>query len=130
MGFKATAAGPKSQEVHNYLEKQYKKTGNLNPEGFDRDALVEVTPLLKWKKNGHVFGFRIANVPGKLAITALSNVLSVDFKAMELEIGIVEKPVFTEGAEAEDNPPSLTGMFKMLSVAEIDERLQSIADKG
>jgi 20S proteasome alpha/beta subunit len=49
MGFKATAAGPKSQEVHNYLEKQYKKTGKLNPETFDRDALVEVLrnpPLL------------------------------------------------------------------------------------
>ena len=44
MGFKATAAGPKSQEVHNYLEKQYKKTGKLNPETFDRDALVEVIP--------------------------------------------------------------------------------------
>ena len=44
MGFKATAAGPKSQEVHNYLEKQYKKTGKLNPETFDRDTLVEVIP--------------------------------------------------------------------------------------
>lgn len=43
MGFKATAAGPKSQEVHNYLEKQYKKTGKLNPETFDRNTLVEVT---------------------------------------------------------------------------------------
>ena len=42
MGFKATAAGPKSQEVHNYLEKQYKKTGKFNPETFDRDTLVEV----------------------------------------------------------------------------------------
>ena len=43
MGFKATAAGPKSQEVHNYLEKQYKKTGKANPESFDRNSLVEVT---------------------------------------------------------------------------------------
>ena len=42
MGFKATAAGPKSQEVHNYLEKQYKKTGNSNPAEFDCKALVEV----------------------------------------------------------------------------------------
>lgn len=42
MGFKATAAGPKSQEVHNYLEKQYKKTGNSNPQEFDCKALVEV----------------------------------------------------------------------------------------
>jgi 20S proteasome subunit alpha 1 len=72
----------------------------------------------------------MANLPGKLAITALSNVLSVDFKAMELEIGIVEKPVFPKEVEAGDNPLSLTGIFRMLSIAEIDERLQSIADKG
>lgn len=44
MGFKATSAGPKSQEVHNYLEKQYKKQGRLNPESFETDALVEVRP--------------------------------------------------------------------------------------
>jgi 20S proteasome subunit alpha 1 len=46
MGFRATAAGQKSQEVHNYLEKQYKKTGRLNPETFDRNELVEVTPSI------------------------------------------------------------------------------------
>ena len=48
MGFKATAAGPKSQEAHNYLEKQYKKTGNSNPETFDWKALVEVTIYPQW----------------------------------------------------------------------------------
>ena len=48
MGYRATAAGPKSQEAHNYLEKQYKKTGRLNPESFDRNALVEVPhPVVK-----------------------------------------------------------------------------------
>jgi 20S proteasome alpha/beta subunit len=46
MGFRATAAGPKSQEAHNYLEKQYKKTGRLNPESFDRNQLVEVLEYL------------------------------------------------------------------------------------
>jgi hypothetical protein len=45
MGFRATAAGPKSQEAHNYLEKQYKKTGRTNPENFDLNQLVEVTPF-------------------------------------------------------------------------------------
>lgn len=42
MGYKAAAAGPKSQEAHNYLEKQYKKTGRANPETFSKDALIEV----------------------------------------------------------------------------------------
>jgi hypothetical protein len=42
MGFRATAAGPKSQESHNYLEKQYKKTGRTNPETFNLNQLVEV----------------------------------------------------------------------------------------
>ena len=42
MGFRATAAGPKSQEAHNYLEKQYKKTGRTNPENFNLNQLVEV----------------------------------------------------------------------------------------
>jgi hypothetical protein len=49
---------------------------------------------------------------------------------MELEIGMVEKPVFEKALEGGDNPPSLSGMFKTLGVAKIDKRLQSIADKG
>ena len=57
--------------------------------------------------------------------------LSVDFKATELEIGIVEKPRFTEKELGEaENPPSQTGLFRTLTVEEIDDRLQSIADKG
>jgi len=107
MGFKATAAGPKSQEAHNYLEKQYKKTGRNNPESFDRNQLIE------------------------LAITTLSTVLSVDFKATELEIGICEEPKYTEKEIAtSENPPSQTGEFKLLTTEEIDQRLQSIAESG
>jgi hypothetical protein len=56
-------------------------------------------------------------------------VLSVDFKSSELEIGIVEAPMIMEKWVSE-NPPSQTGMFRMLSAEEIDERLQSIADRG
>jgi hypothetical protein len=55
----------------------------------------------------------------------------VDFKATELEIGVVEKPGFTEKELVEaENPPSQTGLFRTLTVEEIDDRLQSIADKG
>lgn len=51
----------------------------------------------------------------ELGIAAMSSVLSVDFKKNELEIGIV-------GMDGEAS-------FRALSEEEIDERLQSIADK-
>ena len=57
--------------------------------------------------------------------------LSVDFKSNELEIGIVEEPTFTEKQIAAlENPPSQRGVFKTLTVAEIEERLQAIAESG
>jgi hypothetical protein len=58
-------------------------------------------------------------------------VLSQDFKSTELEIGIVEEPKYSEKEiEGAENPLSRTGVFRMLSLEEIDERLQSIADSG
>ena len=95
VGFKATASGPKAQEALNFLEKRLK-----NKEHADGswDEVVE------------------------LAITALSSVLSVDFKKGEIEIGIVGGPR-TDGKEGTDTK------FRSLSEAEIDERLQAIAEK-
>lgn len=58
----------------------------------------------------------------ELGIAAMSSVLSVDFKKNELEIGIVGGPR-TDGKEGADEA------FRALSEEEIDERLQSIADK-
>lgn len=58
----------------------------------------------------------------ELGIATLSSVLSVDFKKGELEIGIVGGPR-TDGKEG-PNPE-----FRALTVDEIDERLQAIAEK-
>lgn len=56
----------------------------------------------------------------ELGITTMSTVLAVDFKKNELEIGVVGAPG-PGGAGSAD--------FRVLSEDEIDERLQSIADK-
>ena len=96
VGYKATAAGPKQQEALNYLEKKLKNKDCA--EGTWEDVV-------------------------ELGISALSTVLSVDFKKGELEIGVVGalKPGEKEGSE----PPG----FRVLTEDEIDERLQSISEK-
>ena len=91
VGYKATSSGPKQQEATNYLEKHLKKEG----------------AVATWEQTVD------------LAINTLSNVLSIDLKATEIEIGICG------GAAAGRKPRE---HFRMLTVDEIDERLQSIAD--
>ncbi|KAI9258226.1 nucleophile aminohydrolase [Phascolomyces articulosus] len=85
VGYKATAAGAKQQESLNHLEKKLKKNPSLNME----DTI-------------------------ELAITTLSTVLAVDFKASEIEVGLVTK-------DQSD--------FHTLSVDEIEEHLQRIVEK-
>jgi 20S proteasome subunit alpha 1 len=58
----------------------------------------------------------------ELGITTLNTVLSVDFKKNELEIGIV-------GGPRADGKDGIENGFRTLTEEEIDERLQSIADK-
>ncbi|KAK7616895.1 proteasome core particle subunit alpha 1 [Phyllosticta citricarpa] len=95
VGYKATASGPKTQEALNYLEKKLK---NKDYAEGDWQEVVE------------------------LGISTLSQVLSVDFKKGELEIGIVGGPR-ADGKEGTDP------QFRVLTENEIDERLQAIAEK-
>ncbi|KAG0360372.1 Proteasome subunit YC7alpha/Y8 (protease yscE subunit 7), partial [Mortierella sp. AD032] len=85
VGFKATAAGAKQTESLNHLEKKLKKEKELNEE----EAI-------------------------ELAITTLSTVLSLDFKATEIEVGVVS---------ARDP------RFRTLDVTEIEDHLQRIVEK-
>ncbi|ODM19277.1 Proteasome subunit alpha type-6 [Aspergillus cristatus] len=95
VGYKATASGPKQQEAFNHLEKKLK---NKDYADGNWEEVVE------------------------LAITALSNVLSVDFKKHELEVGIV-------GGPRKDGKEGIDPSFRALTEDEIDERLQAIAEK-
>ncbi|KAL9125526.1 MAG: hypothetical protein Q9217_005283 [Psora testacea] len=96
VGYKATAAGPKQQEALNYLEKKLKNKDCA--EGTWEDVV-------------------------ELGISALSTVLSVDFKKGELEVGIVgaSKPGEKKGSDPTQ--------FRVLTENEIEERLQSISEK-
>ncbi|KAK8591112.1 hypothetical protein V6N13_031179 [Hibiscus sabdariffa] len=84
-GHKATSAGSKEQEAINFLEKKMK-----NDPAFTYEETVQT------------------------AISALQSVLQEDFKATEIEVGVVKT----------DNP-----VFKVLSTEEIDEHLTLISER-
>ncbi|GER53284.1 proteasome subunit alpha type [Striga asiatica] len=84
-GHKATSAGGKEQEAINFLEKKMK-----NDPAFSYEETVQT------------------------AISALQSVLQEDFKASEIEVGVVRK---------EDL------VFKVLSTEEIDEHLTAISER-
>ncbi|KAJ0424221.1 nucleophile aminohydrolase [Aspergillus carlsbadensis] len=95
VGYKATASGPKQQEALNHLEKKLKN------KDYAEGSWEEVV---------------------ELGITALSSVLSVDFKKHELEIGVV-------GGPRADGQDGTDPNFRALTEEEIDERLQAISEK-
>ncbi|KAG5378284.1 hypothetical protein IGI04_026126 [Brassica rapa subsp. trilocularis] len=84
-GHKATSAGMKEQEAINFLEKKMKE----NP-AFTYDETVQT------------------------AISALQSVLQEDFKATEIEVGVVRA----------DNP-----IFRSLETEEIEEHLTAISER-
>ncbi|XP_031263721.1 proteasome subunit alpha type-6-like, partial [Pistacia vera] len=84
-GHKATSAGLKEQEAINFLEKKMK-----NDPAFSYDETV------------------------RTAISALQSVLQEDFKATEIEVGVVR---------SDDR------VFQALSTEEIDEHLTAISER-
>ncbi|WJX88120.1 Polyamine N-acetyltransferase 1 [Trifolium repens] len=84
-GHKAASAGLKDQEAINFLEKKMK-----NDPSFTYAETVQT------------------------AISALQSVLQEDFKATEIEVGVVQM----------DNPE-----FRVLSTEEVDEHLTSISER-
>ena len=87
MGFKATSSGPKEQEAINSLEKQVKK---LDGKGWTKESAIQS------------------------AIYTLQNVMSVDFKPQDIEVGIADKENI---------------VFRRLTTEEIEHHLTVIADR-
>lgn len=86
VGYRAAAAGVKEQDAVNYLEKKYKAPG---PGPLPVDEAV------------------------RLAITTAQTILTSDFKASEIEIGVAAK-----GAR-----------FRVLSEAEVEAHLTVLAER-
>ena len=85
VGYKACAAGAKDTEANTLLEKKLKA-------GPPADVLSAI----------------------QTAISALQNVLSEDFKATEIQVGVVSK----------DDPT-----FRILSVDQVEEALVAISER-
>lgn len=86
LGYKATAAGVKEQDAANSLEKHFKAPG---PGPMPSDETI------------------------RLAITTMQSVLSSDFKASEIEVGVVVKDA----------------RFRVLTETEVESHLTAIAER-
>jgi 20S proteasome subunit alpha 1 len=105
VGFHATAAGQKQQEAMNHLEKKWKKLDK--GKGAD-DAAAAGKKLSR------------AEVI-EIAIEAMSTVHATDYKAGEIEIGIV--------STAEDEDPKTRGEWRVMDEAEVERYLLAYAEK-
>jgi 20S proteasome subunit alpha 1 len=120
VGFHATAAGQKQQEAMNHLEKKWKKLDSGRGaddaakagKGLNRAAVIEV------RCNSSTGSIRA--YARQMAIEAMSTVHATDYKAAEIEIGIV--------SEAEEEDPKTRGVWRVMGEAEIEHFLLAYAE--
>ncbi|KAK7689908.1 hypothetical protein QCA50_006547 [Cerrena zonata] len=105
VGFHATASGQKQQEAMNHLEKKWKKLDS----GRGADDAASAGKTLS---RDEVI---------EMAIEAISTVHATDFKAGEVEIGIVST------GEGED--PKTEGSWRVMPEDEVEKHLLAYAEK-
>jgi 20S proteasome subunit alpha 1 len=117
-GFKATGAGHKEQEARNFLEKKFKTDPKL-----DADKTIKVIPQSALtpqfvrehtEHHAHAHARTRTRTRTQMAINALQTVLGEDFKASDIEVGVVTT----------DSP-----RFRRLSDDEVDRHLTEIAER-
>jgi 20S proteasome subunit alpha 1 len=125
VGFHATAAGQKQQEAMNHLEKKWKKLNNgrgaddpfAAGKTLDRAEVIEV----RYHNVALSSIWLLIALFAQLAIEALSTVHATDFKADEVEMGIV--------STSEDEDEKTRGLWRTLSEEELDEHLSAYVEK-
>jgi 20S proteasome subunit alpha 1 len=96
-GYKACSSGQKEMEANTFLEKKLKTKPKL-----DANNTIQVSSFIHFSSNL------------QMAILALQNVISADFKAEDIEVGVVN---------------TKDSHFKMLTPAEIDVHLTLLAER-
>jgi 20S proteasome subunit alpha 1 len=122
VGFHATAAGQKQQEAMNHLEKKWKKLDSGRGaddaakagKGLSRSAVIEV-------RSSFIGIHLFCSYDQQMAIEAMSTVHATDYKAAEIEIGIV--------SEGEEEDPKTRGKWRVMGEAEIEHHLLAYAEK-
>ena len=127
VGFHATAAGQKQQEAMNHLEKKWKKLDSGRGaddavragKTLSRAEVIEVSVVCtRMRQSGMLTP---TPLPLQMAIEAISTVHATDFKADEVEIGIV--------SEGEEEDPRTKGQWRVMDTAEIEQHLLAYAEK-
>ena len=127
VGFHATAAGQKQQEAMNHLEKKWKKLDSGRGaddavragKTLSRAEVIEVSVVsTRMRQSGMLTPTLL---PLQMAIEAISTVHATDFKADEVEIGIV--------SEGQEEDPRTKGQWRVMDTAEIEQHLLAYAEK-